>query len=71
MEHYRRLSDKIIAAHGQACAEGRLDVAECLLNALEIDLSAFGGKKPDNRQNTEVLEAAYERHRAAQRAAAK
>ena len=54
MEPRRRLSDKIIEAHGQACTEGKLEV---------------GGGVSDKRQNTEMLEAAYGCHQAAKNAA--
>ncbi|MFB3055256.1 MAG: hypothetical protein ACE1ZY_08015 [Alphaproteobacteria bacterium] len=69
MEPRRRLSDKIIEAHGQACAEGKLEVAEILIQALEVDLTAIGGGVGDKRQNTEMLEAAYECHKVAKDAA--
>ncbi len=69
MEPRRRLSDKIIEAHGQACTEGKLEVAQFLLQALEVDLTAFGGGVSDKRRNTEMLEAAYECHQAAKNAA--
>ncbi len=69
MEQRRRLSDKIIEAHGQACEENKLEVADCLLQALEVDLTAFGHGLRDKRQNTEMLEAAYDRHEAAKEAA--
>lgn len=69
MEPRRRLSDKIIEAHGQACAEGKLEVAEILIQALEVDLTAIGGGVGDKRQNTEMLEAAYEIHKVAKDAA--
>lgn len=63
MEYTRRLSDKILAAHTQACEEGRLDVAEALLRALEIEQSAFGGyQSSDKRKSTALLDAAYQRH---------
>lgn len=63
MDHpRRRLSDKVIEAHSQACTEGKLEVADALLHALEIDLSAIGGAKMEKRGSTELLEAAYERH---------
>ncbi len=58
----RRLSDKIMTAHAQACTEGKRDVAEALLKALEVDLSAIGGDKTENREATEKLEAAFELH---------
>ncbi|MBT3792883.1 MAG: hypothetical protein HN658_00020 [Rhodospirillales bacterium] len=65
----RRISDKIIEAHAQACTEGKLAVADALLHALEVDLSAIGagpaalgGAKVEKRSSTTLLEAAYERH---------
>jgi len=62
----RRLSDKIIEAHQLALAAGKLDVAELLLNALQVDLSAIGGDQVvEHREATEALEAAFARHRRA------
>lgn len=59
----RRLSDKIIIAHQKACDDGRLDVAEILLHALEMAVSSVGGKgNVEHRESTEMLEAAFERH---------
>ena len=69
MEPRRRLSDKIIAAHGQACMEGKPEVAQCLLQAFEIGLTASGGGVRDKRRITEMLEAAFECHGAAKDAA--
>ncbi len=62
MSKTRRLSDRIIEAHEQACREKRLDVAEILLQALEVEQSAMGGDKTDNREALANLEAAFERH---------
>lgn len=44
MTQNRRLSDKILIAFDQACAEGALQVAEELYRALEVSLSSYGGK---------------------------
>ena len=62
MTHRRRLSDKILHAHEQACSDGNLEVAEILLRALEVDLSSIGGAKNENRESTEMLEEAFARH---------
>jgi hypothetical protein len=59
MESHRRLSDRILEAHMQACEVGRTDVAECLLRALELEITAFGGLRRENRDNTSMLEAAF------------
>ena len=58
----RRLSDKIIDAHTKACEEGRMDVADMLLQALEMDLSAMGGQKNEGREGIAELEEAFIRH---------
>jgi hypothetical protein len=58
----RRLSDKIMIAHAQASDDGKMDMAEALLEALEVDLSAIGGNQTENREATEKLEAAFELH---------
>ena len=62
MNSQRRLSDKIIIAHAKACDDGRMDVAETLLQALELAVSDIGGKKVEHRESTELLEQAFERH---------
>ncbi len=61
-DRHRRLSDKIILAHQQACLEGKMDVAEILLRALEVDLSAIGGKRLECRKEMEPVEDVFERH---------
>lgn len=58
----RRLSDKIVAAHAQACEQEKAEIAEMLMRSLELDLSAIGGSQTDRRNATEVLEDAFERH---------
>jgi len=58
----RRLSDKIVDAHAKACEEGRMDVADLLLQALEMELSAIGGQKSENRGGIEELEEAFVLH---------
>jgi len=62
MDKMRRLSDKILAAHEQACNEAKPDVAKLLLEALEMDLSAMGGGgSTENRAYMEEIEKAFER----------
>jgi hypothetical protein len=56
-----RLSDKIIAAHEQACEQGKLDVARHLLQALELDLSARGGPRAEERDVDAAVAAAFQR----------
>ncbi len=62
MTEMRRLSDKIIAAHSQACTEDKQDVATLLLQALELDISGIGGKNKEHREATEMLEQAFILH---------
>ena len=62
MEQRRRLSDKIIAAHEKACEDGNLEVADILLRALEVALSAIGGSQEEKRGSTLLMEQAFERH---------
>jgi hypothetical protein len=62
MNEMRRLSDKIIAAHSQACDEKKMDVANLLLQALEVDVSAIGGENEEHREATEGLEQAFLKH---------
>jgi hypothetical protein len=58
----RRLSDKILVAFHQACDQADLDVAEQLLNILEMMLTRRP-LSPDaaRRRNMESLVAAHER----------
>ena len=65
MENLRRLSDKIIAAHLQACEEGKMDAAELLLQALQLDLTRRGSTSVENREATEMVVDAFEQHREA------
>ncbi len=60
----KRLSDKIIAAHEQACAQGKVDVAHHLLQALEMELSAIGGASAETRDVDAAVAAAFQRQHA-------
>jgi len=62
VNEFRRLSDKIILAHKQACDEEKQEVATLLLQALEFDLSQIGGPAAEHRQATEMLEEAFAEH---------
>ena len=62
MANQRRLSDKIIAAHAQACEDGNVEIAELLLRALEVQLTAIGGTMVEHRQSMPELNDAFERH---------
>lgn len=61
MSYRRRLSDKILNGHKQACESGNVEVAEVLLRALEQELTAIGGGRHDRRTTTAPYERAYER----------
>jgi hypothetical protein len=64
MDEPRRLSDKIAAAHAQACDQGKRDVARHLLAALETELSGFGGRDANERRAVDdMVAAAYQRQR--------
>lgn len=58
----RRLSDMIMAAHEQACLQGKADLARCLLQALELELSAHGGR-PEQRAPDPAIADAFARQR--------
>ena len=58
----RRLSDKIIDAHKIACEEGKREVAKLMLDALELDLSAIGGKSTEHREWSEAMDDAFALH---------
>ena len=62
MTNQRRLSDKIIAAHAQACDDGNVEIADLLLRALEVQLTAFGGTMVEHRESMPELNDAFERH---------
>ena len=55
-------ASKVIRRLDKACEENKLDVANMLLQALEMDISAIGGNKEDHRIATEMMEKAFERH---------
>lgn len=58
----RRLSDKIIAAHAEACDQRKMEIAELLMRSLEMDLSSFGGNRRERRLATELMEQTFKRH---------
>ncbi len=58
----RRLSDKLIAAFGQACDQNDLEVAELLQRCLELVLTRSAGPGDvDRRHNMEMLLVTYGR----------
>ncbi len=60
--HTRRLSDKILIAFHQACDMSDLEVAEYLLQLLEVMLKRASAHVEGNRRrNTEGFVAAHER----------
>jgi len=60
----RRLSDKILAAFEQACERRELDVAQLLVQALELTLTRAGGKSNvDKRVDMGPVNEAYDRLR--------
>ena len=65
MSDSRRLADKILAAHEQACQQGKVEVARHLLQALELELSAHGGSGVEESRHVDAaLEAAFARQNA-------
>lgn len=70
MSEKRRLSDKIMDAHQMACDEGKLEVADYLIRALEAELSGIGSRhRKERRQATNQLELALGRRQDATRKA--
>jgi hypothetical protein len=67
MGENRRLSDKIIEAHALACADGKLEVADCLIRALEAEISGIG-QPTERRRATAQMELSFERHHLAKTA---
>jgi hypothetical protein len=67
----RRLSDKILAAFTQACEQGELDVAELLLQGLDLTLTREArDQRPDQRREFGQVTEAYSRLKALRDAAA-
>jgi hypothetical protein len=65
MEAARRLSDKILAAFDHACRQRELDVAEHLVQALDLTLTRQAGDdKKDKRTELGPLVEAYARLKA-------
>lgn len=63
-EPLRRLSDKILAAFNQACEQRKSEVAELLVRALDLTLTAQGGdSKKDLRNELGQVAEAYDRLR--------
>lgn len=68
MVEKRRLSDKIMEVHQMACDEGKLEVADYLIRALEADLSGIGAsRRKERRRATNQLELALDRQQGAKR----
>ncbi|MEO5336673.1 MAG: hypothetical protein H7841_07250 [Magnetospirillum sp. WYHS-4] len=59
MTETRRLSDAIVAALEAACTENRREVADLLMEALELDLSVIGGKMVEHRDSVDYAEKAF------------
>jgi hypothetical protein len=57
-----RLSDAIVAAHKIACSEKKKEIAQFLLEALELELTRIGGQQEERREKTELEEAAFSLH---------
>lgn len=62
MTEERRLSDAIVSAHEVACDEGKEGIADLLLEALELDLSAIGGDRQEHRADVDYIEKAFANH---------
>lgn len=62
MSETRRLSDAIVTALEAACEEKKKEVADLLLEALELDLSVVGGKMVEHRDAVGYAEKAFDLH---------
>lgn len=60
----RRLSDKILLAHAQACRERKKDVARVLHSALVEELESLPRSIAQKRQDTRLVEEAFARQEA-------
>jgi len=61
-QYTRRLSDKILMAFNQACEQRAVEVAELLMQALELALTKEGGPgKIDNRKDLEAVFLAFDK----------
>lgn len=63
MSDHQRLSDRILEAHRLACKEGRQEIGEILLKALEAELAELGQFEGEHRRSMVMLEAAFVLHR--------
>ena len=59
----RRRRGAPIPAYRQACEEGKMDAAELLLRALQLDLTGRGDTNVENREATGMVAAAFELYR--------
>lgn len=61
-QYTRRLSDKILMAFNQACEQRAVEVADLLIQALELALTKEGGPgKTDNRKDLEAVFLAFDK----------
>ncbi|MBL4693436.1 MAG: hypothetical protein JKY92_08930 [Magnetovibrio sp.] len=58
----KRLSDAVVKAHQIACFEGKKDIALLLFEALELELTRIGGVITDRREQTDLIEGAFDLH---------
>ncbi len=62
MEMMRRLSDKLVLAHAQACAQGKREIAELLIKAIELEVTQYGGGRTDRRADSGLFDRVLENH---------
>jgi hypothetical protein len=64
-QYTRRLSDKILMTFNQACEQQAVEVAQLLIQALELALTKEGGlDKTDNRKDLAAVMLAFDKLKA-------
>ncbi len=62
MPMHFRMSDALCEAHLMACTQKKDDIAEILLQALEVESEVYGGNKKQRHSELSLLGLAQTRH---------
>lgn len=58
--HYRMI-DALAEAHLMACTQKKGDIAQILLQAIEVEMEKYGRQRKERRANVDMLEIAKAR----------
>lgn len=58
--HYRMI-DALAEAHLMACTQKKGDIAQILLQAIEVEMEKYGSQRKERRANVDMLEIAKAR----------